>query len=70
MQIYLLTAGNTGYEVELTRLQAEHMLFLWGEQYNIDNITPGNPMYSPSGYTRIELVYMASQQPQISRAYA
>lgn len=68
MQMYKLTAGNTGYEVLLTMSQAEHMLSLWGEQYDILNITPGQPIISPSGYTKLELVYIAECQEV--RAYA
>jgi hypothetical protein len=60
MQMYRLTAGNTGYEVLLTMSQAEHMLALWGEDYNILDCTPSSPICSPSGYTTIELVYIAA----------
>ena len=70
MQMYKLSAGNTGYEVLLTRTQAEHMLPLWGPQYDISNCTPDNPIVSPSGYTRLELVYMAEVQEEVSVARA
>jgi hypothetical protein len=62
MQMYKLIAGTTGYEVMLTRSQCEHMLSLWGEQYDIDTCTPTSPITSPSGYTTIELVYMAAME--------
>ncbi|WCS68422.1 hypothetical protein Goe16_01980 [Bacillus phage vB_BsuM-Goe16] len=60
MQMYKLTAGTTGYYTLLTRTQAEHMLALWGDKYSIDDCTPSNPIYSPSKYTKLELVYMAA----------
>lgn len=60
MQMYKLTAGTTGYHVLLTRPQAEHMLALWGNKYDINDCTPSNPIYSPSKYSKLELVYMAS----------
>lgn len=62
MQMYKLIAGTTGYEVLLTRSQCEHMLSLWGEQYDINTCTPATPISSPSGYTTIELVYMAATE--------
>lgn len=65
MQMYKLSAGNTGYEVLLTRTQAEHMLSLWGPQYDINNCTPDNPIVSPSRYSRLELVYMAEVQEEV-----
>ena len=70
MQMYKLSAGTTGYEVLLTRTQAEHMLALWGPQYDINNCTPDNPIVSPSGYTRLELVYMAEVQEEVAVARA
>lgn len=56
MRTYKLTAGTTGYEVILTESQASHMLALWGEQYNIDTCTNLRPIFSPSGYTKLELI--------------
>jgi hypothetical protein len=66
MQMYKLSAGTTGYEVLLTRTQCEHMLSLWGEQYDINQCAPDNPIYSPSGYSIIELVYMAVMETEIA----
>ncbi|AGY46882.1 hypothetical protein CampHawk_205 [Bacillus phage CampHawk] len=60
MQMYKLTAGTTGYSTLLTRTQAEHMLSLWGAKYHINDCTPDSPIYSPSRYTKLELVYMAA----------
>jgi hypothetical protein len=68
--MYKLSAGNTGYEVLLTRRQAEHMLALWGPQYDINDCTPDNPIVSPSGYSRLELVYMADVQEEVAATKA
>jgi hypothetical protein len=59
MQMYKLSAGTTGYEVLLTMSQAEHMLSLWGTGYDILQCTPDSPISSPSGYSKLELVYVA-----------
>lgn len=66
MQMYKLSAGTTGYEVLLTRSQCEHMLSLWGEHYSIDSCVPDSPICSPSGYSIIELVYMAAMESEIA----
>lgn len=70
MQMYKLSAGTTRYEVLLTRAQAEHMLALWGPQYDINECTPDNPIVSPSGYSCLELVYMAEVQEEVAVAKA
>ncbi|UNY48941.1 hypothetical protein sp82g_4 [Bacillus phage SP82G] len=36
------------------------MLSLWGAKYHINDCTPDSPIYSPSRYTKLELVYMAA----------
>lgn len=49
-----LSTGSV-YEVELTRFQAEHMLSLWGEQYDIEQCTLDSPISSPSGFSKVYL---------------
>jgi len=53
---YLLVCGKGDvYKKELTYRQAKFMLELWGDQYNIDDCKVGEPIYSPSGYSRVVL---------------